>query len=97
MKIAELILKVYQYRYNKFNNKIYSIKDILQDNIEETKEFQEKIEILEKLDAKMSQIEAKIQIINKRLDKTSLKLDSFEKNFNIKININNDVKIIDKK
>ena len=92
MKITDLILKVYQYRYDKFNSKIDSIREILNDNIEESKEFQEKVEKLEKLDAKMSQIEAKIQIINKRLDKTTLKLDSIEKTIN-----NNDVINMDKK
>lgn len=78
MKIADLILKVYQYRYDKFNSKIGGIKDILAENSNESKEFQEKVEKLEKLDAKLSQVEAKIQIMNKRIDKTYFKLESLE-------------------
>jgi len=78
MKIADLILKLYQYRYDKFLNKINSIEDILDSSNKDGKEFLEKIEKLEKLDAKLSQVEAKIHIISRKIDNTYIKLESLD-------------------
>jgi len=64
LKIADVLLNVYKYRYLKMKNKFDVVNDIITDNTEEQKKFQEKLEKLHGLDAKLSQVEAKMQILN---------------------------------
>jgi len=63
LKMADVLLNVYKYRYSKMKNKFEVINDIIEDNVEEQKKFQEKLEKLDTLDAKLSHIEAKMQIL----------------------------------
>ena len=46
------------------------------DNYEDQQNFIEKYEKLDKLDAKLSQVEAKLQILHKKMDKIEDKVDN---------------------
>ena len=76
MKMTDLLIKLYQYKYDKFSKKLSSLEDILHNNENEIKEFLEKVEKLEILDAKLSHVEAKMHMINKKIDNVNKKIDS---------------------
>ena len=69
LKIADVLLKVYQYRHDKFKTKINNISDIFSSNYENYKEFFQKTEKLELMDAKLSQVEVKLNLMNNKLNK----------------------------
>lgn len=68
MKIAEVLLKGYQYRYDKFKQKFNNVNDIVASNYEDQKEFMKKTDKLDHLDAKLTQVELKLLELNRRLD-----------------------------
>lgn len=75
LKVADVLLNMYKYRYSKMKKKFELIDDINLDNIEELRVFQDKMEKMENLDAKLSHIEAKIHILNNLLVSIEQKLD----------------------
>ena len=73
LKFADVLLKAYHYRYHKIRQKFANVGDILSSNYEEQVEFFQKLEKLERLDAKMTQVEIKLQTLN-------TKIGNFEEN-----------------
>jgi hypothetical protein len=68
LKIADLLLKVYQYRYEKFKGKLNTVSDIFSTNYDETKNLILLSEKLEVLDAKISHIEGNLHLLSGRAD-----------------------------
>jgi hypothetical protein len=68
LKIADVLLKTYQYRYDKLKQKFGNVNDILSANYEEQKEFFQKLEKLDTIDAKLTQVEVKLHLLTKRIE-----------------------------
>jgi hypothetical protein len=75
LKFANIALGIYQYKYQKNREKLKIIDDVILENYEEQQKFMEKFEKLDKLDAKLSQIEAKLHIVNKKMDNIEGKVE----------------------
>ena len=69
MKIADLLLKSYEYRYDKIQGKFGNINDITSENYAHHKMFADKCAKLTELENKMNQVESKIEIMNTKLNK----------------------------
>jgi hypothetical protein len=70
-----LLLKVYQYRYEKFKGKLNTVSDIISSNYEETKNLIVLSEKLEILDAKISHIEGNLKLMALKADNIYNKLN----------------------
>lgn len=74
MKIADVLIKAYQYRYEKMKSKLNNVSDVFSNKYEEQKEFYQKLEKLDNLDAKLSHVEVKLYMMNKRIEEIDEKL-----------------------
>jgi uncharacterized phage infection (PIP) family protein YhgE len=63
-----LLLKVYQYRYEKFKDKLNTVSDVVALTYEETKDLIALSERLDTLDAKVSHIEGNLHLLSLRAD-----------------------------
>lgn len=75
LKIADTLLKAYQYRYDKFKIKTNTIVDIIGDNYEHQKECFQKSEKLDSVDAKLTQVEVKLHLLFKKVEALSEKIE----------------------
>jgi hypothetical protein len=80
LKFADVLLNAYHYRYQKLRQKFANVGDILSSNYEDQVEFFQKLEKLERLDAKMTQVEIKLQTLNTRIEKFEENVDKISKN-----------------
>ena len=76
MNIAQVLLKAYQYRYDKFKQKFSNVNDVIASNYEDQKEFLTKVEKLEIIDAKLTQVEVKLHNLAIRVDSVDKQLES---------------------
>jgi DNA repair ATPase RecN len=75
LKFADVLLNAYHYRYQKLRQKFGNVGDILSSNYEDQVEFFQKLEKLERLDAKMTQVEIKLQTLNKKVENFDEKVE----------------------
>lgn len=68
IRIADVLLKAYEYRYDKIQGKIGNINDITSYNYKNHKNFLDKCAKLKKLEDKMTTIEMKLNLINEKVD-----------------------------
>lgn len=76
LKVADTLLKVYQYRYDKLKGKVNNVSDAISINYEEQKDFMLKSEKLDSIDAKLTQVEVKLHLLNKKIDTITEKIDN---------------------
>lgn len=69
MKLADALLKAYEYRYDKMQGKLGNINDITSSNYQHHMMFIQKTNQLDDLNEKMSQIDQKLKLINEKIDK----------------------------
>jgi hypothetical protein len=68
IKIADILLKAYDYRYNKIIGKIDNVNDIIEFNNKNHEEFEIKCEKLPFLQTKLIDIEDRLKALNNRVD-----------------------------
>jgi len=68
IKIADILLNAYDYRYNKIIGKIDNVNDIIDFNNKNHEEFEIKCEKLPFLQTKLIDIEDRLKSLNNRLD-----------------------------
>ena len=68
IRIADVLLKAYEYRYDKIQGKLGNINDITSYNYQNHKNFVDKCAKLKKLEDKMTTIEMKLNLINEKVD-----------------------------
>ena len=68
MRIADILLKGFEYRYDKIQGKIGNINDVLAYDFQKHSIFNNKISKLAGLEVKMSSIEQKLGIIEEKID-----------------------------
>jgi hypothetical protein len=69
LKVADVMLNSYTFRYEKLKQKFSNINDILADNYEGQKEFYQKLEKLEMIDTKLTQVEIKMMNLFSRFER----------------------------
>lgn len=69
MKLADVLLKAYEYRYDKMQGKLGNINDITSSNYQHQMLFIQKAKQIDSLNDKMGQIDHKLKIITEKLDK----------------------------
>ena len=68
IKIADILLKTYGYRYDKIKGKIDNVNDVIEFNNKNHEEFVIKCEKLPFLQTKLIDIEDRLKNLNKRLE-----------------------------
>jgi hypothetical protein len=80
MKIVEVLIKAYQYRYDKMKQKFNNINDVIALNYEDQKENLMKLEKLNTIEAKLTQVEVKLHLLNKRIDSVDERIEKNKNN-----------------
>ncbi len=78
LKFADVLLNAYHYRYAKLRQKFGNVGDILSSNYEDQVEFFQKLEKLDRLDTKMTQVEIKLHTLNKKLENFDEKVEKIK-------------------
>ena len=92
IRIADILLKAYEYRYDKILGKVGNINDIISYNYQNHKNFIDKCAKLSSLENKMTTIEMKLNLINEKVDsllgesKKENEVNSNQSEVNSKIN-----------
>ena len=68
MKIADILLKTFEYRYDKIQGKIGNINDVLTYDYQKHSIFNQRCKDLAGLEVKMSTIEQKLGLIEEKID-----------------------------
>ena len=68
IRIADILLKAYEYRYDKILGKVGNVNDIISYNYQNHKNFIDKCAKLSSLENKMTTIEMKLNLINEKID-----------------------------
>jgi hypothetical protein len=79
LKIADMLLKAYQYRYEKLKGKFSNVNDILSTNYEFQKTLFTKLEKLDSIEAKLTKVEVKLNLLGKRIDSVDERLEKKKK------------------
>ena len=85
MRIADVLLKTFEYRYDKIQGKIGNINDVLSYDYQKHSIFNQRCRDLAGLEVKMSTIEQKLGFIEEKIDtllEMTLKKDEENKNNN---------------
>jgi hypothetical protein len=64
MKIADILLKVYQIRYEKLKNKYSNVNDIISGNYDDYKDFVKQVDKLDQIESKLTNVEIKLHNLN---------------------------------
>ena len=67
IRIADILLKAYEYRYDKILGKVGNVNDIISYNYQNHKNFIDKCAKLSSLENKMTTIEMKLNLINEKI------------------------------
>ena len=92
IRIADILLKAYEYRYDKILGKVGNVNDIISYNYQNHKNFIDKCAKLSSLENKMTTIEMKLNLINEKVDsllgesKKENEVNSNQSEVNSKIN-----------
>ena len=68
MRIADILLKTFEYRYDKIQGKIGNINDVLSYDYQKHSVFNQRCQNLAGLEVKMSTIEQKLGLIEEKID-----------------------------
>lgn len=68
IRIADILLKAYEYRYDKMLGKVGNVNDIISYNYQNHKNFIDKCAKLSSLENKMTTIEMKLNLINEKIE-----------------------------
>ena len=68
MRIADILLKTFEYRYDKIQGKIGNINDVLTYDYQKHSIFNQRCQNLAGLEVKMSTIEQKLGLIEEKID-----------------------------
>ena len=68
MRIADILLKTFEYRYDKIQGKIGNINDVLSYDYQKHSIFNQRCRDLASLEVKMSTIEQKLGLIEEKID-----------------------------
>ena len=68
MRIADILLKTFEYRYDKIQGKIGNINDVLTYDYQKHEIFNQRCKDLAGLEVKMSTIEQKLGLIEEKID-----------------------------
>ena len=68
MRIADVLLKAFEYRYDKIQGKIGNINDVLSYDYQKHSVFNQRCSDLAGLEVKMSTIEQKLGLIEQKID-----------------------------
>ena len=68
MRIADILLKTFEYRYDKIQGKIGNINDVLSYDYQKHSVFNQRCQNLAGLEVKMSTIEQKLSLIEDKID-----------------------------
>ena len=85
MRIADVLLKTFEYRYDKIQGKIGNVNDVLSYDYQKHSIFNQRCRDLAGLEVKMSTIEQKLGFIEEKIDallEMTLKKDEENKNNN---------------
>ena len=69
MRIADILLKTFEYRYDKIQGKIGNINDVLTYDYQKHSIFNQRCQNLAGLEVKMSTIEQKLGLIEEKIDR----------------------------
>ena len=83
MRIADILLKTFEYRYDKIQGKIGNINDVLSYDYQKHSIFNQRCQNLAGLEVKMSTIEQKLGLIEEKIDGL---LEMTQKNYREKNN-----------
>jgi hypothetical protein len=89
LKIADLVLKAYKERYDKMKSKWNNNDDALMEKIEEQKALYKKLEKLDLVEAKLTTVEVKLYLLNKKVSTLDERIGEKLKKSSLQGNENN--------
>jgi hypothetical protein len=90
LKIADLVLKAYKERYDKMKSKWNNNDDALMEKIEEQKALYKKLEKLDLVEAKLTTVEVKLYLLNKKVSTLDERIGEKLKKSSLQSNENNE-------
>ena len=75
LKVVDVILKIYLYRYDKMRKKYETANDVFQSNQNERQEFILKNIKLDEINSKLTNVEMKLLLISQRISKIDEKIN----------------------